>query len=91
MNIALLTLLIFAIMMVAWNFVPAFRLWLRGKSTILETVIGTALYYTGVIGEAFQQLVADGYVPEDWKSYVPFVIAAYYIAKRIQTKDPVGG
>ncbi len=72
----------------AWNFLPGLREKMRGSSTIVETILGVSLYYMGILGEAFEQLVQQGYIPEGYEFYVPAVLGVYYIIKRLQTKTP---
>ena len=73
-----------------WNFVPAVRDKIRGWSTIAEAVLGGVLYYFGIVSEALQEGAKAGYIPSQWVSYVPIVLLAWMILKRVQTKTPVG-
>lgn len=75
----------------AWNLIPALRAKLKGWSTLLETALGGALYAAGVLGDAIQEAQKLGYIPSQWLGYVPYVLMAYLILKRVQTKTPVGG
>jgi hypothetical protein len=82
-------LIIVVALVLAWNFIPAFRARIKGFSTILEGILGTILYYFGVFGEAIQDMSDSGYIPEDWQQFVPFVILGWIVIKRFQTKTPV--
>jgi len=73
-----------------WNFVPAVRKKVAGWSTVIEAVLGGALYYFGILSDAIQEAQKAGYIPSQWLGYVPYVLMAYVLVKRIQTKAPVG-
>lgn len=88
--IALLLVLIVFAAVLAWNTIPILRKKLQGWSTILETMIGGVLYAFGVLGDAVQEAQKLGYIPSQWVGYVPYVLMAYLIIKRAQTKTPVG-
>lgn len=66
------------------NFYPPLKeRW--GKWAIpLESLISTAIYYFGQITDAFRAAQAAGYLPDDWKGYLPYVFAAYLFIKTIQ-------
>lgn len=89
MNILTLILVVICLVILAWNFYPPLRERLRGWSTIAEGIIGTVLYYFGVFSEAISEAEASGYVPEGWQQYIPFVLLAWIVVKRLQTKTPV--
>lgn len=73
-----------------WNFVPAVRDKLKGWSTVLETLMAGTLYAAGVIGDAIKEAQAAGYIPSQWLGYVPYILMAWVLLKRFQTKTPVG-
>jgi uncharacterized membrane protein len=91
MNLMILILALVCAAVIAWNLIPAFREKLRGWTTILEAAIGTAMTYFGVFSEAIQEAQVSGYIPENWTSYVPFILFAWVLLKRFQTRTPVGG
>lgn len=91
MNFAILLLAIAVGLVVAWNIYPPLRAKLRGWSTIIEGIIGTAFTYFGIFAEALEEGQRSGYLPENILTYVPMVLFAWVLIKRIQTKTPVGG
>ncbi len=91
MNTALIIAGAILVLVLAWNFIPAFREKMRGYSTIMETLAGASLYYSGILAEAANQLVADGILPADYKHWTPAIVFAYLVIKRMQTTTPVGG
>lgn len=86
----ILTLVIICALVLAWNFYTPFREKMRGYSTIAEGILGTVMYYFGVFSEALEEAQASGYIPDNWIQYVPFVMLAWIVIKRVQTKTPVG-
>lgn len=76
---------------VAWNTVPILRKKVAGWSTLLETALGGILYAAGILGDAIQEAQKLGYIPSQWVGYIPYVLMAYLVIKRLQTKTPVGG
>jgi len=74
----------------AWNFIPGVREKLKGWSTLLDTAVVTALYYFGLFTEGLSEAHKLGYIPKDWYVYVPVILAAGIIAKRLLTTTPVG-
>ena len=76
---------------IAWNTVPILRKKVQGWSTLLETALGGLLYAAGVVGDAIQEAQKLGYIPSQWVGYIPYVLMAYLVIKRMQTKTPVGG
>lgn len=91
MNIAILILVIVCAVILAWNFYPPFRERMRGWSTIAEGAIGTGMYYFGIISDGIKEGQDAGYIPENLTQYVPFVLLAWVIVKRLQTTTPIGG
>lgn len=85
-----LILVVVAIVVLAWNFYPPLRQRLRGWSTILEGLIGTGLTYFGIFAGAIQEGQQAGLIPENLSQYVPAILLAWVILKRIQAKTPVG-
>lgn len=95
-DLALIIVLLIATLFLVWNFVPSVRTYMHGKSTLVETIITGALYYTGLLGEAIKEGIGvaqdAGYpIPDNLAIYVPPLIILYIIAKRLQTKTPVSG
>ena len=86
-------LIVVCAIILAWNFYPPFRAKMRGLSTIVEGVLGTALHYFGVFAGAMEDVQNSGYLPEDWTftQYIPFIILAWIVVKRVQTTSKVGG
>lgn len=76
-------------LIVAWNTVPSIREKMRGWSTIFDTVAITALTYFGMFTDGLSEAYKMGYIPKDWYVYVPVVLAAGIIVKRLMTKTPV--
>jgi len=89
--IALIVVALVVAAAIAWNTVPVLRKKLQGWSTLLETALGGLLYAAGVVGDAIQEAQKLGYVPSQWVGYIPYVLMAYLVIKRMQTKTPVGG
>ncbi len=89
--IALIVVALVIAAALAWNTVPILRKKLQGWSTLLETALGGLLYAAGVIGDAIQEAQKLGYIPSQWIGYIPYVLMAYLVIKRMQTKTPVGG
>lgn len=74
----------------AWNFIPAIRAKMKGYSTIVEGALGTAFTYFGIFSEALEEASMSGYIPDNWATYVPFVLLGWIMLKRFQTTSPVG-
>lgn len=89
--IALIVVALVIAAAIAWNTVPILRKKLQGWSTLLETALGGLLYAAGVVGDAIQEAQKLGYIPSQWIGYIPYVLMAYLVIKRMQTKTPVGG
>jgi hypothetical protein len=89
--IALIVVALVVAAAIAWNTVPVLRKKLQGWSTLLETALGGLLYAAGVVGDAIQEAQKLGYIPSEWVGYIPYVLMAYLLIKRMQTKTPVGG
>ena len=87
--IMIITVLAVAIAL-AWNFYPPFREKMRGWSTIAEGAIGVGISYYGVFAESIKEGQAAGYIPENLLQYIPFIVLAWIIIKRFQTRTPVG-
>jgi len=77
-------------LVLAWNFVPSLREKMKGYSTIVEGTLGTIFTSFGVFGEALEEANVAGYIPDNWSSYVPFILLGWIVVKRFQTKTPVG-
>lgn len=90
MTLPLIIIVVAVIAALAWNFIPAVREKMRGLSTVIETIGALSLTASGVIGEAIFDLKAQGMIPANIEIYVPWIIAAYFIAKRFQTKTAIG-
>lgn len=88
--IALILVLLAIAAAIAWNVVPILRAKVKGWSTVLETALGGVLYGAGVVGDAIQEAQRLGYIPSQWLGYVPYVLMAYLLVKRLQTNTPVG-
>lgn len=90
MNYLILILVAVCVLILAWNFYPPFRERMKGYSTIAEGVIGTLMYYFGMFSEALDEAQAQGYIPDNWVQYVPFIMLTWIVVKRLQTTTPVG-
>lgn len=88
--IALILVLLAIAAAIAWNVVPILRAKVKGWSTVLETALGGVLYGAGVVGDAIQEAQRLGYIPSQWLGYVPYILMAYLLLKRLQTNTPVG-
>ena len=88
--IALIIVLLVIAAALAWNIIPNLRKKVAGWSTVLETALGGILYGAGVLGDAIQEAQKLGYIPSQWVGYVPYILMAYLLIKRVQTKTPVG-
>lgn len=91
MNAALIIVGAALLAFLAWNFIPSVREKMRGKSTIIETLTTASLFYSGILADAANQLVADGLIPAEYKHYIPGIVFFYLVVKRLQTTTPVGG
>jgi hypothetical protein len=89
--IALAIVGLFIAAALVWNFVPAVRDKVKGWTTVIEGVSMTALYYFGIVSDAVQEAQKAGYIPSQWLGYVPYLLMAWVLLKRFQTKTPVGG
>lgn len=78
------------VLVLAWNFYPPFRAKMRGFSTIAEAAIGAALAYFGVFAEAIREAELGGFLPDNLQQWAPFVLLAWVVAKRVQTKTAIG-
>lgn len=88
--IALVIVLLAIAAAIAWNVIPNLRKKVAGWSTVLETALGGLLYAAGILGDAIQEAQKLGYIPSQWLGYIPYVLMAYLLIKRVQTKTPVG-
>ena len=91
MSITIFLFPIVIALVAAWNFYSPFRAKLRGWSTILEGLIGTVFAYFGIFADALEEGQRQGYIPENFVQYVPIILLAWIVIKRVQTKTPVGG
>ena len=89
-TIYMLTLVVICGVILAWNFVPSFRERLRGWSSVAESVIAAVSLYVGIASDTLTDLVDQGYIPENYMTYVPFFLLALGIWQRVKTKTPVG-
>jgi hypothetical protein len=88
--IAWLIIAAFVAAALVWNFVPTVRDKAKGWTTLIEGAGMTALYYFGIVSDAIQEAQKAGYIPSQWVGYVPYVLMAWVLLKRLQTKTPVG-
>lgn len=88
--IFLFLVIVLAIAVLVWNFVPAVREKLRGWTTILEAVLTTAVTIFGQVTGALQDAQHAGYLPTQLAGYVPYVLLAWMVYKRVTTSTPPG-
>lgn len=74
----------------AWNFYPPAKAKMAGLTTAAEAILGFVLTLFAQIGEGLQEAVKAGYVPKEILPYIPVVIFAWFLFKRIKTTSPVG-
>lgn len=88
----ILILILLAIwgVLLAWNFYPPLRKFVRGKSTVIETIYVTTVAYLEMIHGVITDLEQQGYIPEGWQVYLPLILASWVVIKRIQTTTPFG-
>lgn len=86
----LVAFIVFGIVALVWNFVPSWRAKMKGYSTIAEGVITFAIGVFGEITGAIQDAQQAGYLPPQLLTYVPFVILAWFIIKRLVTTTAPG-
>lgn len=91
MSIAILIVAVALAAALVWNFHAPTRAWFKGKSTIIEAGLGWALYQAGILGEAYQEFIDLVDLPDSISSWLtPTIFGLWVIAKRVQTKTPVG-
>jgi hypothetical protein len=90
MTLAWIIILVVLAAVLAWNFVPAIRDKMRGVSTVAEAGIGGLLYVTNIAGEAIREAQSAGFIPDGIEYWVPYIVLAYIVAKRFQTRSSVG-
>jgi hypothetical protein len=84
------TIVVLAIVVALWTFLPAFRDRMKGYSTVAEGFIGIGLGLFGQFAGAIQDAQAAGYIPPALVTYVPFIICLWFILKRFGTDTAVG-
>lgn len=87
MNILLILTIVAVALIVAWQLVPSFREYVRGKSTIFEGVIAVAFTSADVAIQQFQ-LESEFWstvVPDGAWQYVTIALAMWMIFKRVVT------
>jgi len=92
MNIFVFLIVMAAVAVLAWNFIPAFREFVRGKSTVLEGIGVAALASADVAVQAFQveSTFWSSVIPDYAWHYVTIGLAIWMIFKRVITTSPVG-
>ena len=86
----LIVCLISLALVLAWNFHKPFRDYMKGKSTIIESIMWGGLYVFDQISQGLQEAVKAGWVPKELIPLLPAIFFAWVIAKRFQTKSPAG-
>lgn len=90
-NFSLMAIVLAVAMVLLCNFYGPIRKKLRGYSTILEGLVGTAFAYFGVFAEVIEEGQRSGLLPDNIMTYAPMILFAWIVLKRFQTKTPVGG
>lgn len=85
----ILCLLVVIACFIAWNFYPPLRARMSGMSTWIETTVTGGLYYFGILAEGVKEAQEAGYLPTNIVGYVPYLLMAYILLKRLQTTKPV--
>jgi hypothetical protein len=81
---------IIAVLILAWNFIPAFRTRMRGYTTALEGSIFATIPFIGDAIDALSETEWKSFVPEwAWK-YCFAAGAFWFVWKRYDTKTRVG-
>lgn len=75
---------------IIWNAVPAVRERMRGYTTIVEGAIGTLGFVLAQAVGVVHDAQASGVLPPNWQQYVPFLLLAWIIYKRVTTRTPPG-
>jgi hypothetical protein len=73
-----------------WNFYPPARQAMRGVTTFAEAGLGFVMTMFGMFTDVIKEAEAAGAIPSNWVQYVPFVLLAWIVIKRLQTKTPAG-
>jgi hypothetical protein len=92
MNIIAILLVLAAIAVLAWNFIPSLREALRGWTTVLEGILATSLVAADVAVQAFQSESTfwSSVIPEGSWAYVSIGLAIWMIFKRVVTSSAIG-
>lgn len=85
-----IVVLLAALLIASWYFIPAVRRKMETWTTVAEGAIGVVLYAFGQFSDALREAQQAGYLPTQWLAYVPYVLLAWMILKRFTTKAPVG-
>ena len=75
---------------IAWNTYPPFKAKMASWTTLAEGALGFVIYLYGMVSEGIQEAMKAGYVPKEILPYLPLVLFAWFVVKRLQTKTPVG-
>lgn len=94
MDWTLIILGVVCLFILAYNFYLPLREWVRSYtgSTRLFEVISTGVLFGlaefakwfGAAVEGLQEAQQNGYIPEDWVKYVPFILVFWYVFKHLQ-------
>lgn len=90
MNLFLIFLVLAAGLVLAWNFIPAFRERMRGLTTVAEGAIAAVTPFVGELIDAFQDTDWKGFIPNGYWPYILAGLAGWFIFKRLVTRTPVG-
>jgi hypothetical protein len=90
MTLSLGIIIAFILLIIFWNTHKKTRQKMKGKSTIVEGLLGTAMVNFGVFAEGLKDAKAQGLIPDGLEDYAPLIIFAWIVVKRAQTKTPMG-
>jgi hypothetical protein len=72
-----------------WNFYPPAREYMRGLTTLADALLGGVWFAFNLVVQVITEAKGAGAIPAEWMQYVPFILLAWMVYKRLVTKTPV--
>lgn len=88
--ISICLVVVAALAVLSWNFVPGIRERLRGWTTMAEAALAAGLPFIGNAIDAFELTDWKAYISENAWPYIIAGLACWFIFKRVVTSTPVG-
>lgn len=94
MDWTLIVLVVLCAFILVYNFYLPLREWVRsytGSTRLFEAIstgiifgLGEFAKWFGAAVEGLQEAQQNGYIPDDWVKYVPYILMSWIILKHVQ-------